>query len=886
MADAPSESLGIRLKREREKHHWTQEELAQKSDVSVSSIRRWENNRAMPRPDERTRLAKALGKPPDEWGIASPRWNVPFPRIRYFTGRDKVLSHLHQKLAAEQVTTFSKALALIGLAGIGKTQTAVEYAYRYYHEYEAVLWARSDSETLLSSFAELSAVLELPERLERDQNQVVSSVRHWLEKHDSWLLIFDNADNPALIFDLLPGRLRGAVLLTTRSQATGPHIQKIKLGRLSRDAATRFLLNRINTAQDLLPERQNPQAQELAGALWEDMDGLPLALDQAAAYMEETDCTLGDYLGLFKTNRKQLLARRGETASEHRELVAATWLMALKEIERIRPVAADLLRFFAFFHPDAIPEPMITEGARSLGPVLQAIAADKSAWNEAIATLLKYSLVKRESTKETLSVHRLVQAVIKDSMNQKAVQKWVERTVQVINAAFPDPEPASWQQCEALLPHALLAARYIEESRLFSEEAGRLTYKAAVYLQERARYNEAEALYLQALRLREQQKGMEHPDIAASLNGLGSLYRDTSKYAAAELCYLRALSIQEHWLGKEHLDVANSLAGLANLYRDQSKYAEAEPLHLHALAIREQQLGPKHVLVAASLHLLASLYTDISRYPEAEPLLLRALAIREQTHGQNHPDVAYSLNSLAVIYLQQDKYAEAEPVLRRALTIRKQIYGQNHPETASSLNNLATLYHWQGKHAEAAPLFQEALHIMEQLLGTTNSRVARLYSNVAEIYAALKQYDEAEQLYQQSLHTWKQLSEPEHADVIFPLDGLATLYLEQRKYEEAEPLYREAIRISEKIQGLEYPETVRTIYHLALLRNAQNNQEEAKALCLQALTIQEKVLGQHHSSTIETRSLLIVVLRTLGLHEEAARLEAVQAEPKGSGQSS
>lgn len=80
MADAPSESLGIRLKREREKHHWTQEELAQKSDVSVSSIRRWENNRAMPRPDERTRLAKALGKPPDEWGIASPRWNVPFPR--------------------------------------------------------------------------------------------------------------------------------------------------------------------------------------------------------------------------------------------------------------------------------------------------------------------------------------------------------------------------------------------------------------------------------------------------------------------------------------------------------------------------------------------------------------------------------------------------------------------------------------------------------------------------------------------------------------------------------------------------------------------------------------------------------------------------------------
>lgn len=240
------------------------------------------------------------------------------------------------------------------------------------------------------------------------------------------------------------------MLLTTRSQATGSYINNIEIGKMSRKDGITFLLRRKygNKVQPLsslsLQERQE------AGELWESLVGLPLALDQAAAYLEETRCTLNDYLALFKTHRRDLLKRRGALASEHPTSVAATWLVTLKKMERDRPAAAQLLRFCAFLHPDAIPEFLFIKGVDALWPALQRTATDTFAWNEAIAELRKYSLVKRDDKKKILTMHRLVQGVIKDDMPQRAVWDWAERVVQVVSEAFPEPEPETWPQCESL----------------------------------------------------------------------------------------------------------------------------------------------------------------------------------------------------------------------------------------------------------------------------------------------------------------------------------------------------------------------------------------------------------------------------------------------------
>lgn len=887
------ETFGELLKTFRKRRKLTQKQLAEKIEVSLWAVSWWERGDYKPVTDGVLYdIAAVLRLTPFEQqqlfeaytitALTTSFHNPPFGRNLYFTGRGAQLNQLHSLLTAGKQVALTQAIS--GLGGIGKTQLALEYAHRYQKSYHDIFWVNAETEdTWIDSYVRLAGLLRLPEYEEADQHKTREAFMHWLRRHSNWLLILDNVEDLPLLKRFVLQDGQGAILLTTRRRVTEPMAQALELEHLPENEALLFLLKRTKVLSlNQSMEEASEQDIEAARTITRLLGNLPLAIDQAAAYMLETPCSFSDYIALFQQYRGQLLQRRiGEhMPTDHPLSVTGTFILNFQQVGQRNPAAGELLRLFAFLAPDAIPEAIITEGESLLGPVLAPVAADRFQLNQAIEALYAYSLVQRDFKGKMLSIHRLVQAVIKDSMNQEAARAWAERTVKAVNAAFPDPEPDVWQKCESLLSHALLAARYVEDYRLFIDEAGSLAYKAAIYLQAHARYEEAESLYTQALRLREQQKGMEHPDVAATLNGLGSLCRDTSKYAAGEAYYLRALSIQERWLGKEHLDGAISLAGLANLYRDQSKYAEAEPLHLRALAIREKQLGHDHLLVATSLYLLASLYTDAGRYEESEPLLLRALAIREKAHGQNHPDIALTLNNLAIIYLQQGRYEEAELTFQRALAIREQVYGENHPETAYSLNNLAALYFWQQKYTDALPLLKRALRITEHLLGTTNSSVARLYSNLAEIYLVLKQYEEAEPLYRQALDTWKELQEPEHADVTFPLDGLATLYREQGKYAEAEALYHEAIRLSDRTQGHEHLDTAKMIYHLALLWEAQDNKEETKKWCMEALKIQEKVLGQYHPSTIETRSLLITVLHALEEHEEAARLEAVQNKPE------
>lgn len=942
-----------RLRRQREERGWSQEHVAEKLEVTPLTVQRWEQGVYQPKGRNRIEVIKLFGRSAEELGLevfsappekvtnealqpdialpdkkaqdrfSSPKpepcWNnVPFPQNPYFTGRKGLLEHLHRILRAKKTVALSQAIS--GLGGIGKTAAAIEYAYRYGPEYEAVLWVNADSETLVSSFAALAAVLNLPEQHERDQPLVVEAVKRWLREHSSWLLIFDNADDLELTFNYLPGGTRGAVLLTTRAQATGSYIEKIDMEKMGRKDGIDFLLCRKYGGKAQLVSSADRQERKEAGQIWEHMEGLPLALDQAASYLEGTRCTLSDYLDMFETHRKDLLKQWGGPPSEHPQSVAATWLMALKKMERDRPAAAQLLRFCAFLHPKDIPESMFVKGADTLGPVLQRAATDTFAWNEAIAELLKYSLVKRDE-KKMLTMHRLVQAVIRDDMTQEDARGWLEQVIRVVDAAFPNSEPEAWPQCELLLPHMLLSAGYIEAFQIRSEEAGRLLSRMASYLQDRARYPDAEPLYSQALHIREHQLGPEHPQVAVVLNGLAELYRKQGKYELAEPLFLRALRIWERQSGPEPTEVAGALTGLGRLYYEQGKYEQAEPRYSQALSIREQQLGLEHPQVAIALKGLGELYRKQGRYTKAEPLFQRAIHIWEQQPGPESPDMADPLNNLAALFYEQGKYIEAGRLFQRALHIWEQRLGPDHPQVAIALNNLAWLYRQQGRYAEAEtlyqqarsiwehhlgpehyqvayplsnlaelylemgrdteakPLFQRALLIFEQRLGSEHSQVAYPLNGLAELYRRQGNYEEAERLFQRALSIREQQLGPDHSQVAFPLNNLALLYAEQDKYEQAEPLYQRALSIRELALGREHPETAETIHDLARLWERQGSSEKAKAEYARALAIRERALGADHPKTRDTRQRLAALLHTLGFHEEAALLETVESEP-------
>lgn len=346
-------------------------------------------------------------------------WNLPFRRNAFFTGREEGLARIHALLHAQQAVFVSQPVAISGLGGIGKTQIVIEYAYRYAEEYQCVLWAQADTrETLTTDFVTFAHLLHLPERDAQDQTLTVEGVKQWLAQYAGWLLIFDNADDLSLVDTFLPARYHGHILFTTRTQLMYGRALRVEMDEMNEEEGSRFLLRRIgmlasNTPLTTIPETFRTVATALADAL----DGLPLVLDQAGAYIEETGCGLQHYLELYQTQRQSLLARRSKYPFDHPEPVATTWSLSFEHVEQANPAAADLLRYCAFLYPDAIPEELITQGASHFGPVLQEAASHPLQFDAAISDLLNYSLLLRLPETSVLSMHRLVQAVLKDEMD-------------------------------------------------------------------------------------------------------------------------------------------------------------------------------------------------------------------------------------------------------------------------------------------------------------------------------------------------------------------------------------------------------------------------------------------------------------------------------------
>src|SRR5262249_25924319 len=225
----------------------------------------------------------------------SPAWNVPYARNPFFTGREEILETLHKHLSGEAVGAITQSYALSGLEGIGKTQLAVEYSYRYSLSYSAIFWiAAANTETILHSFGSVAERLQFPERQDADQEKIVATVQRWLSTHNQWLLVFDNVEDLALLQRFLPAARVGAVLLTTRRQSLGTWAHSLELSELSHSEGVLLLLRR---AKMLSPQASQEEMQKLAKIIPAEyqaaeqliaaMDGLPLALDQAGAYIEE-----------------------------------------------------------------------------------------------------------------------------------------------------------------------------------------------------------------------------------------------------------------------------------------------------------------------------------------------------------------------------------------------------------------------------------------------------------------------------------------------------------------------------------------------------------------------------------------------------------------------
>ncbi len=467
-------------------------------------------------------------------------WNVPYRRNLFFTGREDLLAQLHERLGATGAAALTQPQthAISGLGGIGKTQIAIEYAYRYRDDYRFVLWVSATPEGLLTDVVKLAVLLGLPEQQEQDQAITVAAVQRWLATHPHWLLILDNADDLEVVRDFLPAESPGHVLLTTREQAAGSLAQPISVERMDQLEGTLLLLRRARVLAPGAVLEQAPAAERVsAAAIVAELDGLPLAIDQAGAYIEETGCALADYLALYRTRRKDLLGRRGRLVTDHPGSVAATFSLSFQRVEEANVAAADLLRLCAFLAPDAIPEAILGAGAIPLGSALGQVAAEPFKLNEALEVVRRYSLLQRQSGTKTLSMHHLAQAVLVDSMSEEEQQQWAERAIKAVEAAFPAVEQGHLVACDPYLPHIQACVTLVDTYQLAFPEAASLLHQLGMYLYYRARYPEAEPLYQRALRIKEANLGPEHPSTGTTLHELARLYQAQGKYPEAEPLY-------------------------------------------------------------------------------------------------------------------------------------------------------------------------------------------------------------------------------------------------------------------------------------------------------------------------------------------------------------
>jgi tetratricopeptide (TPR) repeat protein/DNA-binding XRE family transcriptional regulator len=784
-----------RLKAQRLKKNWTQVYVATQIGTNDTEVSRWETGSAIPSLYFREQLCTLFRMTPEELGFVSslekstqgggeastPFWHVPYRRNPFFTGREECLAYLHAQLEAEHGGTPS-IQAISGLGGIGKTQLALEYAYRYRHDYTAVVWVQADTaERLQSELAALASLLHLPEQQAQDQEQAVRAVKRWFAEHANWLLILDNVEDITLVSTTIPAE-SGHVLLTTRAQASGACARHMNLETMSLDEGVLFLLRRAKMLGGGTPlEQADDMLQEQARAIVRELDGLPLALDQAGAYIEETGCSLSGYLDRYHVRRADLLNRRGRLTTDHPQSVSTALALSYEQVERTNEAAAELLRFCAFLDPDGIPEELIAEGAAFLGPLLGPVAADRLACDEAVAVLRSYSLVQRHAESSTLTTHRLVQVVLKDRMDEDTRREWAERALRAVHRVFPrEAAIETWPLCQRYLPHAQCCIQSIEQEHLYFPEAVQLLTRTGTYLKDRARYNEAEQLLQDARQLQERLPQPAYQSLAQTLHQLGQLYFEQGRYSQTEACWREALALQEEHLATHSHERAKTLNHLGTLYLEQGRMHEAEPLFQQALFLYEQ-MEPGHPVGIHSLICQGWCYIQQGRYQEAEPLLQHALALLEQGGPQDlfmihnvhhlgrlytlqgyyqkaeecfqrglalweqlefpHPCTARIFNGLASLCIRQGKRNEAEAYYRRAITFWEQLHFQ-YPLVSESLYGLALLLIERGNDAEAEPLLQRALHIREHWLGKAHPETLATAASYRDLLVRMHREEE------------------------------------------------------------------------------------------------------------------------------------------------
>jgi tetratricopeptide (TPR) repeat protein len=559
-------------------------------------------------------------------------------------------------------------------------------------------------------------------------------VLEWLSAQDKWLLVLDNLDDISVAGDFLP-RIKiggGHLLITSRDpNAIGIPAEGLEVGELEVDEARALLLRRSN----LRGNDVSKDVEEEAVRIVMELGCLALAIEQAAAYIREATKNIFEYLPVYSTNRKTLHSRRPRGNWHYPREVATTWLLSFEEIRKTNSEAAELLRVLAYLNPDGILVEFLEAGKAGLSERLKALIESYFLLNNALADLEKFSLIRRPNEK-IISIHRLVQSVIKDEMNDDDTREYAEMILQLCDSAFPEFSQENRALCRRYQGQIVRPLFGIE---LRDKGTAYVMHRVGIFLHEDGMYRDSERLFhdagiiytkffgdeddntlinmlwlgktylslgrlAQAAELQEKQyqllqrvHGDEHPLTLYAMNNLGLTYRDEGLIKEAAQLQEKALEASQRLLGNQSSFTLNAMNNLGLTYHDQGRTKEATQLQIKVLKLSQQWYGNEDPFTLSAMNNLAILYRDQGRIKEAAQMQEMVLEARQRLFSNDNPLALLAMNNLAFSYLKLGWIKEAAELAVKVLEARQRVLGPDHPDTLMSVNQLAGMYRIQGR---------------------------------------------------------------------------------------------------------------------------------------------------------------------------------------------
>jgi tetratricopeptide (TPR) repeat protein len=765
--------------------------------------------------------------------------NTPAPNPR-FTGRVAELERIRVALGGGK----RPVLALHGLPGVGKSQLAREYADRHAGDYDVRWWVRAEEPaTILASLTELARQLGLPDN--RKRAQLVAELLTELGRRRRWLLIFDSAVRQGDVARYIPKGNRGHVLITTRDPGFDRVATSIRVEELPLDEAVTFLL-----------ERTGSDDTDAAAGLAEELGRLPLALEQAAAYIEQTGHTLEEYLRLYRERRDNLLSRSVD--DDHYDSVGASFWLVFERLADQAPAAAQLATLCSFLAAATVPGDLITSMPELLPQPLRDAVADEKAYLETVGALFQHSLVELKGPDRSgFYMHRLVQAVIRRHLPPDEAHAWAERAVTLLSHAWPDvpQDPAAWPRCRELLYHTIVATDLADQLQVARVETARLLRAAGIYHLEQAEpatatteLGLARAELGRAVVILEATCRPDDPEIALALTHLSRVQRRIGDLYPARTTLQRAVRIYEA-TSHEQPELAAALTYLGATLRDLGYHAEALSVLQRALAIHERATGPDSGKVAWTLTHLGRVLRRLGRHPAAREALERALTIDEALYyGRHDYRIAELLNHLGRVLRRIGDYDGARAALERALSINETVFGPEHHRTAEALIHVGALLRDQGTLPKARELLERALAINVAVYGAEHYVTARTRTHLGRVLRRAEDLQPARATMERALRDTERGRGRDHPQVAWTLVHLSTVLQAQGDLEGARAALERALTMTERTNGERHPDVAWILTHLSavIVERDRSYPAAARAALERALRINEGVYGADH----------------------------------------